>query len=299
MHSVTLILAISLAIVFTTHNSEAAPNIRAPPQTWKEHWFDHVQNINLVYSDSDLAVYFDSDVINSITWPNTYLGDVWRYVKRVYGNFGPENNLYAIFHAGKYSGGHPSTYFDASHDYRNVIDCGSNSADAWLSGAGNDLDITTHEIAHIVEIASKGVLNSPAFGIWGDSKWAEIFNYDVYLKLGRADDAQRWYNIAMGSRDNFPQPNTAWFRDWFYPIYSQYGETDVLNNFFNVLSTHFPKNGNSYARDLNWGEFVHFWSGAAGKNLKELARNAFGWPNDWEQLFTQAQRDFPGVTYSN
>lgn len=95
----------------------------APPQNWLEHWFEHVQNLDLVFADDDVAVYFDSDVDRSITWPNAFIGNVWRYVKRNYGNFGTENNLYAIFHTAKYSGGHPSTYFDASHDFRNVRIC--------------------------------------------------------------------------------------------------------------------------------------------------------------------------------
>jgi len=294
----TISLLVKLACLVAAVAAAPATN-QAPPATWKEHWFDHTQEIHLVYSDSDLAVYFDNDVIQDITWPNQYLGDVWRYVKRVYGNFGVENNLYAIFHAGKYSGGHPSTYFDEHHDYRNVIDCGSSSPDAWITGQGNDLDITTHEVAHIVEIASKGSLSSPAFGLWGDSKWAEIFNYDVYLKLGRTADVTRWFNIANNARDNFPRPNTAWFKDWFYPIYSQYGETEVLNQFFTLLSNNFPKNGQTYAREMNWGEFVHFWSGAAGKNLKNLATDAFGWPTEWEQQFNTARANFPGVTYEN
>jgi len=59
------------------------------------------------------------------------------------------------------------------------------------------------------------------------------------------------------------------------------------------MSEYFPKNGMRYSRDMNWGEFVHFWSGAAGTNLKTLATNAFGWPTAWENMFQQAQRDFP------
>jgi len=106
----------------------------APPPTWREHWFEHVQEVKNVFTDSDVAVYFDDDVSRTITWPNKFIGDVWRYTKQLYGDFGEENNLYAIFHTGKYGGGHPSTYFDGSHDFRNVIDVGSNSNDAWLSG---------------------------------------------------------------------------------------------------------------------------------------------------------------------
>jgi hypothetical protein len=274
-----------------------AVSFSAPPTSWVEHWFEHNQNVSRVFSDADVAVYFDSDVDRNINWPFQYIGDVWRYTKRVYGDFGEENNLYAIFHAAKYSGGHPSTYFDDSHDFRNVIDVGSSSSTAWTSGQGNDLDIVTHEVAHVVEGACKGVHNSPAFPIWGDSKWAEIFNYDVYMGLEMTSDASRWYDLMTASSDGFPRPNTFWFRDWFHPIYKSYGGSQVLNNFFVTLSGNFPQRGNAYTRDMNMGEFVHFWSGAAGINLQSLAENAFGWTDQWNSELNRAREEFPGVHY--
>ncbi|SEL58595.1 hypothetical protein SAMN04488505_102613 [Chitinophaga rupis] len=270
--------------------------VAAPPATWQEHWFEHVQLLNRKFYDDDVAVYFDNDVSSSVTWPNTYMGDVWRYTKGLYGSFGSDPRLFAIFHTGKYSGGHPSTYFDASHDNRNVIDVGSNSTSAWLSGTGNDLDITTHEVAHIVEGASKGYHNSPAFGIWGDSKWAEIFIYDVYKGLGRTADATRWYNLVINGSDNFPRAGTQWFKNWFYPIY-QLGGSAGLNKYFTLLAQYFPKNGQDYSRAMNMGEFVHFWSGAVGRNLKAQATTAFGWTSTYETQFNQARATFPGITY--
>ncbi|WP_081163344.1 T9SS type A sorting domain-containing protein [Niastella populi] len=263
---------------------------QTPPATWQEHWFEHNQLLSRKFYDNDVAVYYDNAVSNSVTWPNTFLGDVWRYTKSVYGNFGNDPHLFAIFHTNKYSGGHPSTYFDASHDNRNVIDVGPGP---WTSGTGGDLDITTHEVAHIVEGASKGIHGSPAFPIWGDSKWAEIFIYDVYLKLGKTGEATRWYNQMQNSTDNFPVAGTHWFRDWFYPIYNNYGGTQVLNRFFTYLAQYFPKSGNNYSRDMNWGEFIHFWSGAAGVSLKPLATAAFGWTSTFETQFNQARNDFP------
>ncbi|BAV09997.1 hypothetical protein SAMN05421788_1011427 [Filimonas lacunae] len=272
-----------------------------PPATWQEHWLEHKQLLTRVYYDTSIAVYFDADVNRAITWPPNYLANVWNYTKRVYGKFGNETRLYAIFHAGKYSGGHPSTYFDASHDNRNVIDCGSSSATAWTAGTGNDLDLTTHEVGHIVEGASKGVHNSPAFGLWGDSKWMEIYIYDVYKGLGMENDATRWYNLVINGKDDFPVANTQWFKNWFYPIYTKYGGAKVLNNYFVLLSKHFPKKtidgGTEYMRDMNWGEFFHFWSGAAGVNLKAQATTAFGWTATYQQQFENAQADFPGITY--
>ena len=289
----------------TTHTTSA------PPSTWQEHWFEHNQLLQRKFYDTSVAVYFDKDVNTSITWPNTYLAQAWNYTKATYGTFGSDSKLWAIFHAGKYSGGHPSTYFDTSHDLRNVIDVGSSDPNAWTSGTGNDIDLTTHEIGHIVEGASKGVHNSPAFGIWHDSKWMEIYQYDVYLGLGRGNDATRWYGMKNPATDDYPRSGTHWFRDWFFPLYTGFDKTATLNKFFTLLAQNFPRhtvsNGSypipEYTRGMNFGEFVHFWSGAAGYDLKQLALNAFGNKdengNDWTAQLTQAKSDFPGVTYKN
>jgi hypothetical protein len=275
-------------------DQESSTALAAPPETWKEHWFDHDQLLSLVHHDKNVAVYYDKDVSRSITWPFSYMSEVWQYTKKVYGKFGSGSRLYAIYHTDKYSGGHPSTHFDASHDHRNVIDVGPGP---WKSGKGNDLDLCTHEVSHIVEGASKGKKGSPAATIWGDSKWAEIFIYDVYQGLGRTEDAKRWHDLMMKTHDNFPRARTQWFKDWFHPIYHKHGGTATLNRFFHLLSEHFPKQGHTYRRNMNWGEFVHFWSGAADHNLKSLATEAFGWPDDRQAQFSKAQNDFPGIRY--
>lgn len=281
-----------------------------PPETWQEHWFEHNQLLKRVFNDTSVVVYFDDDVSRTITWPNTYLAQVWNYTKQKYGSFGADPRLYVILHTGKYGGGHPSTYMDASHDYRNVIDCGSNSSTAWLSGTGNDLDLTTHEVGHIVEGASKNIHGSPSFNIWHDSKFMELYIYDVYKGLGRTDDAQRWYNLVLGNSDTYPRANSHWFKDWWYPIYTQQGNAASINNYFVLLSMYFPKhtvsngitNINEYIGSLNFGQFVHFWSGATGIDLAPLALTAFGnldeQGNDWTVQLQQARTAFPGVTYS-
>lgn len=75
----------------------------------------------------------------------------------------------------------------------------------------------------------------------------------------------------------------------------------VLNRYFTLLSQNFPtsSNGVDYSRAMNWGEFVHFWSGATGKNMKAQATIAFGWPAEYEAQFNQAKIDFPNVSYAN
>lgn len=274
-------------------------NYDVPPSTIQEDWLGHSQRVSRMHYDSTLVLYYDNDVDRSITWPISFVNQVWRYSRQTYGyEFGPDTRLYAIFHTGKYGGGHPGYYYSTVHGNRNIIDCGSLSANAWTGGVENDLDIVTHEIGHIVESAANGTKGSPAFNIWKDSKWMEIYIYDVYKGLGRTADANRWYNLMQTTVDNFPQDNTQWFKNWFYPIYNQYGGSAVLNKFFKLVANHFPKDGNrQFTRDMNWGEFVHFWSGAAGVNLKSLATTAFGWPADRETLFTNARAAFPGITY--
>ncbi|MCC8408542.1 hypothetical protein LJ707_06340 [Mucilaginibacter sp. UR6-1] len=281
----------------------------APALTWKEHWFEHVQNLERISYDNSVVIYYDKDVRRDIVWPKKYMAEAWEYTKKTYGAFGDDPRLYAIYHAGKYSGGHPSTYMDDSHDFHNVTDCGSGDANAWVSGQGNDIDLSTHEIGHIVEGAAKGVHGSPAFSIWHDSKWMEIYQYDVYLGLGRNDDAVRWHNLKLQTTDDFPRAATHWYRDWFYPIYNDHGKTKTLNGFFTLLAKYFPKrtfnNGKQtypeYSRDLNYGEFIHFWSGAAGTDLKQLALTAFGdkdeQGNDWTVQLEKAKTDFPDIKY--
>ncbi len=61
--------------------------------------------------------------------------------KSRYENFGPENNVYAIVHVGKYGGGHPATYFDTHHDFRNAIDCGTGDGGDWNA---NDMNLITY-----------------------------------------------------------------------------------------------------------------------------------------------------------
>jgi hypothetical protein len=143
-----------------SHQSKLPP----PPASWKEHWFEHNQLVKLVASNEDLAIYFDDDMPRQgIAWIVPFVTKAWRYTKKTYGDFGPDPRLFVVVHQGKYGGGHPSTYFDESHDFRNVADCGLASWDR------ASIDMVSHEIGHIVETASNGVHESPAFVLWWDS----------------------------------------------------------------------------------------------------------------------------------
>jgi hypothetical protein len=276
---------------------DASRSMAAPASPWMEHWFEHVQSLKLVDYNDDVAVYFDDDVPRTGTdWILPFMTKLWQYSKATY-NLPPDskNRLFTIFHQGKYGGGHPSTYFDADHDNRNVTDCGPGP---WTgNGTGGVLDIPSHEAGHVVEGANNGIHGSPAFPIWGDSKWMEFYQYDAYKALGLEADAQRLFNRFTGTTDSFPRAGTRWFRDWFYPLWRDHGGAQVMVRFFKLLSMYFPKNGTSYSRDLNMGEFVHFMSGAAGTNLKDQATMAFGWPAQSETQFNQARTTFSMITY--
>ena len=264
----------------------------APPATWMEHWFEHNQLVKLVDYDDHVAIYFDDDVPRAqSTWILSFMSRMWQYAKQQYGDMGPDR-LYSIHHQGRYSGGHPSYYFDASHDMRNVSDVGPGP---WNPGA---YDIASHEVAHVVESTAAGAQGSPSFPVWRDSKWAEIFQYDVYLALGLTADAQRVFTRFTNQSDSFPRAGTRWFRDWYYPLYRDRGGVKLLTRYFQLLAQHFPKGGQSgkrYSRNLNFGEYVHFMCGAAQMDCKAMAEAAFG--NAWDAQYQAARTAFPQVTY--
>jgi hypothetical protein len=305
MQPVTLVVALSVAGILggTDLEGEGRTQLRSqgksaePPRTWKEHWFEHKQVVKLVASNEDVAIYFDDDMPRDVLkWIVPFLTKAWRYTKKTYGTFGPDGRLYAIFHQGKYGGGHPSTYFDESHDRRNVIDCGTDSWDE------SRLDLVSHEIGHIVEGASHGVHESPAFDIWKDSKWVELYQYDLYAGLGLDKEARRVGQKFTRQADAFPKPGTHWFRDFFHPLWRDHGRTTLMVNYFRLLAKHFPQEpegeNRRFTRRMNPGEFIHFMSGAAGKDIRPVAKNAFGWPEEWEELYEKARADFPEIRYA-
>jgi lysophospholipase L1-like esterase len=272
-----------------------------PPSEWKEHWKEHNQHLRLVAYNDDVALYFDRDMPHEdVRWLLPLTTRIWQYTKKTYGDFGtPDDRLFAIFHQGRYGGGHPSTYFASDHDDRNVSDIGlkhcNRSEDGYI----------IHEVSHIVEGASNGVKGSPAFGvIWGDSKWAEFFQYDLRVGTGQVWEAEAALRRYTDIFDKFPRPGSHWFRDFFYPLWRNYGHSQAMVNYFRLLAKHYPKEtyegskGLKFSRaDTNWGEFIHFLSGAAAVDLRPLATQAFGWPQESETQFQKARAEFPGVIY--
>jgi hypothetical protein len=267
------------------------PGGATPPATWQEHWFEHNQNVKLIDYDDCAAIYFDDDMDKTkAAWIMPFVSNVWKYSLATYGSMGPER-VYAIFHQGKYSGGHPSYYYDASHDNHNVSDVGGGN---WNDG---NWDVTSHELGHIVEsTASHTKYGSPAFGLWKDSKWMEFYQYDVYVGLGMTEHAKVVFDRFTAQSDDFPRAGTRWFRDWFYPLWRDYGHAQVMVRFFSLLEQYYAAQ-NKRMGNMTWGEYIHFTSGAAKKDLKPLATTAFGWPADWDMQLAEAKQKYPQITY--
>lgn len=269
-------------------NAGGTPSLCAggedPPATWQEHWFEHDQNVELVFFDDCVAVYFDAEVNrDEAAWLYPLMSQVWDYSLTTYGDMGP-GRLFAVFHQGKYYGGHPSYYFSDSHDSRNVVDQGGGS---WAPG---NYGVPTHEVAHVVESTALHQ-GSPAFGLWGDSKWAEIYQYDLYLALGMTAEAEQAFTAFTNGSEDFPRAGTYWFRDWFYPLWRDYGHAQVMARFFALVGEQWEGGG------MNWGEYVHFTSGAAGADVLPLATEAFGWTPEWEAELQAAKLEFPEIQY--
>ena len=218
--------------------ASGSAKVLAPPKIWKEHWFEHAQVVQLVDFNAEVAVYFDDGVRRGeeTAWITPFMTRAWKYTKATYGPFGdPKGRLFAIFHQGRYGGGHPSTYFDASHEHRNVTDCGEGAWDE------SKVDLPSHEIGHIVEGASRGIHESPAFDLWHDSKWIELYQYDLYVGLGMKADAERVFAKFTAQVDDFPRPGTHWFGDFFHPAWRDHGKSKLMAGFFRLLAAHFPQ----------------------------------------------------------
>lgn len=271
-----------------------AEGARPPPASWKEHWQDHSQDLALAHHDDDVAIYLDGSVGAAATaWLAPRIGDVWRYTREAYGEFGLDRRLYVVLHQGDWIGGHAATRDQTSHDLRNVIDVSAidwTDADDWAG-----LDAATAQVGAIVERSARDRLGAPARALWGERKFGELFQVDVYQALGWTDAAERLRLARWETVDATPRAGTYWFRDFLYPAWRDHGGAQLMPRFFELLAAHFPSNGQTYSRDLKLHELVHFLSGAARHDLAPLARTAFGGP--YAQEMAAARALFPEVVY--
>ena len=261
----------------------------APTRGFTEDYKGHDKKVRRQYYDAFTAVYYDSIVDRSITWPFQFFSSAWEEVTNTYGDFGNDTRLYVVGH-GEPGEGVFTTTFD-QQEAHSLIDF-SVSADS----TGGSLDEPIALMADVVQNSAYGVHESPAMAIWRD-KFAQIFTFDLYKKLGMAADSARVKQDYLNDVADFPGPGTQWFKDWFLPIYENYNGSTTLSNFFKILSQNYPIDGNDYSKDMNIGEFVHFWSGATGEDLQPLAEAAFGWNDEYNNELLQARAEFPDLNY--
>lgn len=281
------------------------------PESISETWSGHSQTMTVASEVDNVTIYYNSDMTKSaLEYHRVVFSKVWDYVSRYYRRMVQDGSNLTVFmhanvHGPTYSTNSFQTYFDEESGCRNMIDLVGDSK-AWSKPlAGVEFDKILHEISHIVENTSNWVHGSPSQGFWGDStssKWAEIFAYDVYTNLGYSQESYRVYEMWMNKTANFPKPNTYWFRDWFFPLWRDYGGSLIFRQYFWLLSRHYPKEPDqfwNYKGDavINMGEFVHFFSGAAGKNLVDVARIAFKMNSQDEKQLEQARMAYPGIQY--
>lgn len=269
-----------------------------PPATYTEAYHGSGgpnELLTLVSATSDVVIYRDPQVPTNLSWAVTYIQQIYAHVRASYPALQGQR-LWVTLHNDPGPGGSAQFFVHPHTNYHSMIDM--YDAD-WSTSTALKRDVIAHEIGHLIEFAGYGIVDSPAYQLWSDSKWCEIFQYRAYLESGLTADATRWYNDkSTDPADGFPAATTDWFSQWFDPITDNYNGATTLNNYFLLLSQHFHRFNGWYARDLNMGEFVHFWSGATGANQQSLAQTAFGWNSTWQAELDQAKIDFPGVTYT-
>jgi hypothetical protein len=246
-----------------------------------------------VYYDDCVALYFDADVpADTKTWLSSFLSKGWSYSLATYGRLGNER-LYAVAHLGRYFGGHSATFDEASHDYHDVIDMGVSS---WADST--DLDLPAHLMAFLVDaLGAHTKFGAPKAEHYGNEGFPLIYKYDLYVGLGlNANAKQALADFNMVSNDQ-PYPNTFWFRDWFYPLWRDHGHAKIFASYMTLLEQYYPTDTDGWMPTMNYGQYFHFMSGAAGVDLVPTARDAFQWHPDFDDEIAAAKKDFPQIKY--
>ena len=184
---------------------EAEQQRRAdPPGTWQEHWFDHRQLLQLYYDDDDCAIYLDPDVRRGrgpAGCPGTSARSGGTPRRPTATRSAPTRAFTPSTMPAGTAAATPATT-----SARSTITTTSATA-AWTPGGKatpSPRELPAHEIGHTVESANNGAHGSPAYEIWGDSKWAEFYIYDLYTALGMHRDAKRVHRQFAGNSDDFP-----------------------------------------------------------------------------------------------
>ncbi|KAI9089825.1 hypothetical protein DFS34DRAFT_654416 [Phlyctochytrium arcticum] len=256
-----------------------------------------------VSCNADVAVYMSSTAMNlpriTTRWIVPFYNKVWKFMKTTYG--------------GCSLGTGESPVSDGWSSWRVRFDNNSRNAFRHFLGqahngwAENDYGIKSlsmNLLCRHVEVGSQGVHETPAFSLWGGGKFADICTYDFFNRSGYASEAAQAYSqYAPEFQSDFPPGavNAYWFRDWYYPLWVEKGNTLAWHQtYFALLSQYFPasyvNNGYNlkYSRQMNVGEYVHFMSATVGRNLAPMAQTAFNSGYDATK-FATARTTFPAL----
>lgn len=296
------------------------------PETWPNFDFDrgyHTGNLVCKYTNDDIAVFVNPADVNAegvsmvdldISWMYEPYTKMWVAIRETYkDSYGEylvsDPKLYIVPHYHADGGGLGRLYQYRDYDqlYRNIvhISVGKNSGWRWERNPGNAgpnflYDVMSHESGHIIEGIGSGKKNSPFYPVWLDSKWAEIFQYDIYGKMDPYHQ-QAWHReyMQLGKHsEQKPAPGAEWYAKWLYPTYRDFGGDQLFLRFFALLGEHYAQRNGELQGDGNLGEYIHFMSGAAGHDVSSYAKDAFGWNDEWALQLEAARNRYPGVTYA-
>jgi len=276
---------------------------------------DQPANFNKVKEIGNTAFYvlegYGKDDINDLYYD--FYAANWKYVFECYGDELSDSCLHVLLIPMEEGGGLASIYDyrSSSSFYRNMVYIKANKS--WFknrSESGYIYDVMAHELCHIVEGVGGGYNGSMFYPIWGDSKWAEILQYDVFTALGSSRAASWHSSYTVGTNPgggaDYPdsERTSYWYRDFLYPTYNLYGKTAMLKKFWKLQGQYYKmKNGSFQGNSANpggrgnLGELIHFWSAAAGVDVKPFAIKAFGWNDQFEYWLQQAKIDYPELIY--
>ncbi len=295
------------------------------PETWPNFNFDsgyHTGNLVKKYSNDDIAIFVNPADVNAegvsmtdldLSWMVEPYTKMWVAIRDTYlDEYGEhlvgDPRLYIVphYHADGGGLGRLFTYRDADQLYRNIVhvSVGKNSGWRWENNPGNQTvnflyDVMTHESGHIIESVASGKKNSPFYAVWLDSKWAEIFQYDIFGKMDVTHQTA-WHNeyMQLGKHtESKPAEGAEWYAKWLYPTYRDFGGDQLFLRFFDLMGKYYFQRNGELQGDGNLGEYIHFMSGAAGVDVSSYAKDAFGWCDEWQLQLLEARNRYPEVTY--
>ncbi|KAI9089821.1 hypothetical protein DFS34DRAFT_638845 [Phlyctochytrium arcticum] len=280
------------------------------PDTFENYLVHGILSSNIftrVSCNYDVAIYMNSGLMNvdrmTTRWILPFYNKAWKFLKNTYGTCEIPRNLPAPIGPGCENFGEPKPLVamlgdgqdvgngfwdwrvrfdsDTRTDFRHFLAQGN---DDW----GNDYEIKVRAmnlLCRSVEVGSQGIHLTPVRDVWGDGYFSDMCTFDFFNRSGYAAEASRFYTEQMENVQSAYPPDTQdaiWFRNWYYPLWVQYGNTLAWHNkFFALLSRYFPTelSGNGinlvYTGQMNVGEYVHFMSATVGRSLIPMAISAF------------------------